>query len=164
MLLHGNLTRDIWNLDCRLNAEEPYPMEISFRFIAATCLVFPLYACTTSAKTESQEQEILDTQFGDATYYARHFQGDRTASGSRFDHRKAIAAHLKYPFGTVVRVTNLENGRSVNVVIVDRGPYGKNRREGAIIDLSRDAARALGMLRNGQVPVKVEVLLWGELR
>jgi peptidoglycan lytic transglycosylase len=139
-------------------------MEVPFRFIAVTCLVFPLYACTTSARTESQEQEILDTQFGDATFYARHFQGDRTANGSRFDHRKAVAAHRKYPFGTVVRVTNLRNGRSVNVVIVDRGPYGKNRGEGAIIDLSHDAARTLGMIRDGQVPVKVEVLLWGDER
>ena len=57
--------------------------------------------------------------------------------------------------------SGLENGRSVNVVIVDRGPYGKNRREGAIIDLSRDAARALDMIEDGQVRVKLEVLTWG---
>src|SRR5207247_1786529 len=66
-----------------------------------------------------------------------------------------------YPFGTVVRVTYLRNRRSVTVVIVDRGPYGKNRQEGAIIDLSPVAAKKLGMLRVGQARVKLEVLAWG---
>ena|SRR5438477_6702814 len=136
-------------------------MEFAFRFVAAACVIFSLCACTIPAKTESHEQTVLDTQIGDATFYSRHFQGDTTASGSKFDNRKAVAAHRTYPFGTVVRVTNLENGRSVNVVIVDRGPYGKNRREGAIIDLSRDAARVLDMIEDGQVRVKLEVLLWG---
>jgi len=72
-----------------------------------------------------------------------------------------MAAHRTYPFGTVVRVTNLRNKRSVNVVIVDRGPYGKNRREGAIIDVSPAVAARLGMLRTGQTRVKLEVLVWG---
>jgi rare lipoprotein A len=136
-------------------------MEFQFRLIAAACVLVSLYSYTSPAKTESQELEILDTQLGDATFYSRHLEGSLTASGSRFDNRKAVAAHRRYPFGTVVRVTNLENGRSVNVVIVDRGPYGKNWREGAIIDLSRDAARTLGMLDDGQIRVRLEVLLWG---
>src|SRR4051812_42206542 len=134
-------------------------MEVPFRFVAAVCVICTLCACTTPASSESQELPILDTQIGDATFYARHFQGDITASGSKFDHHKAVAAHRTYPFGTVVRVTNVENGRSVNVVVVDRGPYGKNRREGAIIDLSRDAATALNMIEDGQVRVRIEVLI-----
>ena len=136
-------------------------MEFPFRFAAAALAAFSLYSCNSTAKTESQELTVLDTQFGDATFYARNFQSGKTASGSKFDNRRALAAHRTYPFGTVVRVTNLENGRTVNVVIVDRGPYGKNRREGAIIDLSRDAARALDMIEDGQVRVKLEVLTWG---
>ncbi len=75
------------------------------------------------------ENKILETQAGYATFYARRAQGGRTASGRRFDNNRAVAAHPRWPFGTVARVTNLENGRSVNVLIVDRGPYGKNRRK-----------------------------------
>jgi rare lipoprotein A len=73
-----------------------------------------------------------------------------------------VAAHRAYPFGTVVRVTNRANGKATTVVVVDRGPYGKNRREGAIIDLSRKAAESLGMIREGQVRVRVDVLEWGD--
>jgi rare lipoprotein A len=107
-------------------------------------------------------EKILATQKGDATFYARSFHGERTASGLTLDNRKLLAAHRSYPFGTVARVTNLRNGKSVTVVVVDRGPYGKNRREGAIIDVSRNAAEKLGMIRDGQVPVRVEVLKWGK--
>jgi rare lipoprotein A len=104
---------------------------------------------------------VLDTQLGDATVYAAYFEGRKTASGRIFESNKAMAAHRTYPFGTVVRVTYLRNMRSVTVVIVDRGPYGKNWEEGAIIDLSPVSAKSLGMLRVGQARVKVEVLAWG---
>jgi rare lipoprotein A len=107
-------------------------------------------------------QKVLKTQIGDATYYAARFQGRKTASGRIFDKNKAMAAHRTFPFGTVVRVTNLRNKQSVNVVIVDRGPYGKNRREGAIIDVSPSVAQRLGILRRGQARVKLEVLVWGD--
>jgi peptidoglycan lytic transglycosylase len=103
----------------------------------------------------------LKTQIGDATFYSSHFQDHKTASGRIFDKNKAMAAHRTYPFGTVVRVTNLHNGRSVNVVIVDRGPYGKNRRSGVIIDVSPSAAERLGMLKRGKARVRLEVLAWG---
>jgi rare lipoprotein A len=108
------------------------------------------------------DQPVLATQIGDATYYASKFDGRITASGRVFDGDKAMAAHPSYPFGTVVRVTCLRNRRSVNVVVVDRGPFGKNRREGAIIDLSRASAKKLGIITRGQARVKLEVLLWGK--
>jgi rare lipoprotein A len=79
----------------------------------------------------------------------------------KFSNKKLLAAHLMYPFGTVARVTNLENGKSVTVVIVDRGPYGRNRRKGAIIDLSRVAAEKLGMIQEGKIHVQIDVLVWG---
>ena len=104
---------------------------------------------------------VLDTQTGDATLYAARFEGRKTASGVIFESDKAMAAHRTYPFGTVVRVTYLRNSRSVIVVIVDRGPHGKNWEEGAIIDLSPAAAQKLGMVRVGQAHVKLEVLAWG---
>ena len=90
--------------------------------------------------------------------------GRESASGEIFDQRKLIAAHRSLPFGTRVRVTNLKNGRSVSVRIVDRGPYGRNYREGTIIDLSKAAAKRLRMLRDGQVHVKVLVLSVGDAR
>jgi rare lipoprotein A len=101
---------------------------------------------------------------GDATYLADFFHGRESASGEIFDHRKMVAAHRSLPFGSRVRVTNLKNGRSVSVRIVDRGPYGSNYREGTIIDLSKAAARQLRMLRDGQVRVRVVVLAIGDGR
>ena len=114
-----------------------------------------------AAQQVAGHPSVLDTQIGDATLYAARFEGRKTASGLIFEGDKAMAAHRTYPFGTVVRVTYLRNRRSVTVVIVDRGPYGKNRQEGAIIDLSPVAAKRLGMLRVGQARVKLEVLAWG---
>jgi rare lipoprotein A len=137
------------------------------RIVAAGAIAFCMLSLTgcssvAKAKTDERDQSVLDTQIGYATFYARHFHGDKTASGIKLDNADAVAAHRVYPFCTVVRVTNLKNGRALNVAIVDRGPYGKNRREGAIIDLSRAAAQRLGMMRDGEVRVKLEVLLWGE--
>lgn len=113
-------------------------------------------------KTDPADLPVLGEQFGNATFYAPYFDGRRTASGQVFDGNKAIAAHRSYPFGTVVRVTCLRNRRSVNVVIVDRGPYSKNHRQAAIIDLSRSAAEKLGIISGGRARVKLEVLHWGK--
>jgi rare lipoprotein A len=107
---------------------------------------------------------VLREQGGYATYVARSFHGKRSASGETFDERRLVAAHRTLPFGSVVRVTNVQNGRSVTVRIVDRGPYGRNYREGTIIDLSRAAARRLQMLQDGQIPARVEVLRVGDER
>ena len=114
-----------------------------------------------SAEKGSTHLRVLDTQIGDATFYGSWFEGRKTASGRIFDGSQAIAAHRTYRFGTLVRVINLQNSRSVNVVIVDRGPYGKNRREGAIIDLSPAAAKKIGIIERGQARVRIEVLVWG---
>ena len=96
------------------------------------------------------------TQEGLATWYGgRRWHGRKTASGERFNENAFTAAHLKLPFGTRVRVTNKKNGRSVEVRINDRGPYGGH---GHIIDLSKAAARSIGMISDGIVPVRLEVL------
>ncbi len=73
-----------------------------------------------------------------------------------------VAAHPSYPFGTLVRVTNLTNSRTVEVRIVDRGPASSARGEGVIIDLSRAAAEALAFLEEGRSKVRVDVLRWGQ--
>ena len=91
-------------------------------------------------------------QKGKASYYARKFSGRRTASGERLHHDSLTCAHLKYPFGTLLKVTNVLNGKQVVVRVNDRGPY----RKGRIIDLSWGAAKAIGMMAQGIVPVTVE--------
>jgi rare lipoprotein A len=72
-----------------------------------------------------------------------------------------IAAHPSYPFGTVLRVTNVRNGRAVEVRVVDRGPARGPRAEGVIIDVSYGAAQTLNFVRSGRTRVRVEVLRWG---
>jgi rare lipoprotein A len=95
---------------------------------------------------------------GFATYYAKMLDGRRTASGIPFDNDDMVAAHPHYPFGTVVRVTNLRNGRAVEVRIVDRGPARQVRASGVIIDLSRAAAQKLGFITAGRTRVRLDVL------
>jgi rare lipoprotein A len=124
-------------------------------------VIGPLASSSAYSAEKGSATPVLETQIGDATYYGSSFEGRKTASGRIFDGSQAIAAHRSYRFGTLVRVTNLQNKRSVNVVIVDRGPYGKNRREGAIIDLSPAAAKKIGILQRGQARVRIEVLAWG---
>ncbi len=89
-----------------------------------------------------------------ASYYGARHHGRKTASGEPFNQHALTAAHRTLPFGTRVRVTNLNNKKSVIVRINDRGPYAKGR----IIDLSAQAARELNMIRAGVVPVRVERL------
>jgi rare lipoprotein A len=101
-------------------------------------------------------------QHGFATYYAGWFDGRVTASGVRFDNDALFAAHPFYPFGTVLRVTNLRNGRSVQVRVVDRGPARGPRASGVVIDLSRAAARALDFIEAGRVRVRLEILRSGD--
>jgi rare lipoprotein A len=100
-------------------------------------------------------------QVGLASWYGPGFHGDKTASGEIFDQREMVAAHRSLPLGSVVRVTNLENGRRVVLRVIDRGPYGRNYRKGTIIDVSRGAARRLDFIRDGLVKVRVEVVRLG---
>ena len=98
---------------------------------------------------------------GLASFYGREFHGRRTASGTRFDMTAMVAAHPSYPFGTRLRVTNLANGRSATVRVVDRGPAAALRADGLIIDVSHRAAELLGFLQRGRTRVRLEVLAWG---
>lgn len=114
-----------------------------------------------STPSTTSPSRYLSAQTGYATFLASSFHGNESASGEVFDSNKLVAAHRTLPFGSIVRVTNLQNGRSVNVRIIDRGPYGKNYREGTIIDLSRAAARRVRMIQDGQVRVRVTVIRLG---
>ena len=92
-------------------------------------------------------------QVGVASWYGPGFHGRRTASGEVYDQDALTAAHRSLPFGTRVRVTNLENGRAVEVRINDRGPFVGGR----VIDVSRAAARVIGLIGPGVGRVRVEV-------
>lgn len=90
----------------------------------------------------------------EASYYGQEFAGRPTASGERFDPEQLTAAHRTLPFGTQVKVTNAGSGKSVVVEINDRGPFHGNRE----IDLSKAAARQIGMLGTGTAKVMLDVL------
>lgn len=96
-------------------------------------------------------------QVGIASYYAHDFHGKKTSSGETFDMFDLTAAHNTLPLGTIVKVYNLENGRSVIVKINDRGPF----KNGRIIDLSLQAAKKLGMTEKGTARVAIEILRLG---
>ncbi len=91
---------------------------------------------------------------GIASWYGPNFHGKQTANGAIFDMNKVSAAHRTLPLPSMVRVTNLENGRSIKVLVNDRGPFARNR----IIDLSRRGAELLGFINQGTALVRVEVL------
>ncbi|WP_455381451.1 septal ring lytic transglycosylase RlpA family protein [Salinispira pacifica] len=101
----------------------------------------------------AESASAIETE-GIASWYGPDFQGKLTASGEIFDTNKFTAAHKSLPFGSIVKVTNLENNRSVVVRINDRGPYVAGR----IIDLTHAAAGAIGMLGNGTAKVRLDVL------
>jgi rare lipoprotein A len=118
-----------------------------------------LALAAASAPAGAQEIELKETSVvekGLASWYGPRFHGRRTASGERFDQEALTAAHPKLPFGSIVRVKSLVNGRTVDVRINDRGPHIKQR----ILDLSRAAAEKLGLIdaRSGTKPVEITVL------
>lgn len=107
---------------------------------------------TTATSPDGQRHEVQ----GLASYYGERFHGRTTASGETYDMYAFTAAHRTLPFGTTVRVVEVESRRSVVVRITDRGPFV----DGRVIDLSYAAAQELGMIRAGVVPVEIEILNW----
>lgn len=103
---------------------------------------------------KSREKEYKPFEKGKATYYSARAHGHRTASGEKHDKNAMVCAHKTLPFGTLIRVVNEKNQKEVIVKVNDRGPYSR----GMIIDLSIGAAKELGMLSAGVVPVTLYVL------
>ena len=94
------------------------------------------------------------TESGKASYYATKFQSKKTANGELYDKAQKTAAHKKLPFGTIIKVTNTKNSKSVIVKINDRGPFVKDR----IVDLLGSAFRSIADLDDGIIEVKIEVI------
>ncbi len=116
-------------------------------------LIASLSACSQYRSTKSQATSGY-YETGIASYYADKYQGRQTANGERFDQNALTAAHKKLRFGTRVKVTNLNNGKSVIVRINDRGPFVKGR----VIDLSKTAFVRIADQRLGVVKVQVKIL------
>jgi len=144
-------------------------MHASFIWIALLALAIISQGCAllapkdssvsppVQAPQETERPEVREPSFvhtGHASWYGPRFEGKRTASGEIFDAEQFTAASRVLPLGSRARVTNLENGKSVEVKINDRGPFV----DGRIIDVSRAAARVLGMLQSGIARVRVELL------
>jgi rare lipoprotein A len=110
--------------------------------------------CATAPRRGGTRSQSRHQLVGVASYYGPGFHRKKTASGERFNMYKLTAAHRTLPFGTRVKVTNIENGRSVVVRINDRGPF----RKGRVIDLSLAAARKIGLVGSGTAKVRLKIL------
>ena len=130
------------------------------RFIRSIALVVAVGLLAGCAST-SDKCCAGQTQCGMASWYGSEQQGRLTADGETYNMHELTAAHRHIPFGSIVRVTNRLNGRSVDVRINDRGPWGDGDR---IIDVSSAAADILNMKGAGLVPVEIEILSVGALR
>ncbi|MGZ8165223.1 MAG: septal ring lytic transglycosylase RlpA family protein [Methylobacter sp.] len=146
----------------RTSAERTLQKRFSGYSWAVLMCALLLSGCTSEHSSDQAKQEkdskentIIkpgQKEVGEASWYGPGFQGRETASGATFDQKKLTAAHPTLPLGTKAQVTNLENNKKVEVTINDRGPYVDDR----AIDLSRAAAKKLGMVKDGTTEVKIE--------
>lgn len=111
-------------------------------------------AVTTPGSDGSSAATVQPAHIGEASWYGPGFEGKKTASGEIFDDSKLTAAHKTIPLGSKAKVTNLTNGKTVEVKINDRGPFI----DGRMVDLSRAAAKALGMIDRGTARVQIDLL------
>jgi peptidoglycan lytic transglycosylase len=140
---------------CAVTVKEPPPLQTPPR--AAAPAPEPAVSVPKPEVAAPQAAPVRDHVYretGVAGWYGKELQGKKTASGDVFDSEGLSACHRTLPLGTVIRVTNLDNAKSIDVTINDRGPFAKAR----ILDLSYGAARELGFLANGTARVKVESL------
>lgn len=133
------------------------PLAIWWVLVAGCCpaptqRVYASNSAVTQAASRETHGAVLR---GDASYYASFFKGRMTSNGERYDPNKMTAANRTLPFGTRLRVTRLDTGKSVVVRVNDRGPFGKRRR---ILDLSRAAAEQLDMIGVGHAEVEAVVI------
>src|SRR2546428_13275783 len=126
----------------------------SLRAVAILACLVPAALAGCGSSAQSAHRADTDAKVGYASFYAHRFHGRATAYGETYDEKALTAAHPSLPLGTRIRVTNLANGRSVVLRINDRGPFVGGR----ALDVSRGAARALGMLGSGTARVRITPL------
>lgn len=150
------------------------PRRVHAMSVAVVVLVLALpaaLACGPAARGQAPSGNALDAEHrnspplrtleGRVSYYSDRLAGNHTANGDIYDPELYTAASRDLPFGTIVRVVRADDGRAVTVRVNDRGPFGDRRR---ILDLSRAAAEQLGMIREGVIQVRAEILLEGDGR
>ena len=125
-----------------------------FLLLISPFLVVTILTNCARVPYETDPKLIGYTEYGIASFYSIKYQFRKTSSGERFNQLALTAAHRTLPFGTKVRVTNLENNRSVVVKINDRGPFIAGR----IIDLTRNAFSRIGNTEQGLIRVRIEVI------
>ncbi len=130
-------------------------MRIRMKITAKTILAAAVLAFASAGSTVVlTETAAAASAGGHASYYGKRFHGRTTANGETFNMNAMTAAHKTLPFGTKVKVTNRNNGKSVVVRINDRGPFVGGR----VIDLSRGAAAKIGMINSGTADVSIDIL------
>ncbi len=133
-------------------------MGFALKTLAVILISVFMWGCSsikpTDATGRSSAYRPGYVETGKASFYANRHQSKKTASGEIYDHKLHTAAHKTLPFGTKVRVTNMENGKIVVVKINDRGPFVKGR----ILDLSRSAFSSIANVSSGIIEVKIEVI------
>ncbi len=127
-------------------------LSLTTALIFSSCSHIPLVSKKRPRKVKIGYEEV-----GYASWYGPKFHGRRTSSGEIFNMHDLTCAHRTLPLGTIVLVTNLENGKSVLVRVNDRGPFIRGR----IVDLSYAAAKQIGMVRKGVVKVRIKVVGFG---
>ena len=134
------------------------PAPLFARLLGAFLLPLLASGCSTLQSPSSSpalyDSKPLSVESGKASFYGGRWIGRLTANGEHYHAADCTAAHKRLPFNTMVRVTNLKNGKSAIVRINNRGPYAKGR----ILDLSMVAAKKIEMIGDGIVPVRAEVL------
>jgi len=132
------------------------PLRLLTGWLCAVVLL-ALAGCSSTPKSGSSGGASASSghsETGQASYYGNEFHGRKTANGEQFDQGKLTAAHRTLPFGTRLKVTNTQTGKSVQVRVNDRGPFVKGR----IIDLSSSAFKAIASINAGVVPVRIQVV------
>jgi len=128
-------------------------MEVLLRKVLVSILFLVVTGCGT-VQTEKNGSGPVYTESGVASFYGDKHQNQKTANGEVYQHKLKTAAHKEIPFGSNVKVTNLDNGKSVIVKINDRGPYINGR----IIDLSKSAFSSIGDPSSGLISVNIEMV------
>jgi len=126
-------------------------LSFALQVFVAVSLCICLVSCTSSRPALGERGY---TEEGKASYYSRKLQGHKMANGKPYRHGKLSVAHKTLPLGTKIKVTNLQNNKSVKARVTDRGPFVKGR----IVDLSGKAARRLNAIKAGVVPVRLKVI------
>ena len=121
--------------------------------LISVLIALAVQGCSSTPKAGAP-QPVGHTETGMASFYGNEFQSRKTSNGEIFDQAKLTAAHRTLAFGTRLKVTNTQNGKSVVVRVNDRGPFAKGR----ILDLSSSAFKTIASLNAGVIPVRIEII------